>query len=222
MSRKILYIILLLGTSNFVFAQVTNEVGLLPRINLSYSIGQNLKLVHSVETRHFAYTDQQWDYSYRLTDMLTLLSYKVKPNASLNGGFTLRVDGDQLFYRLTQQYSTVKKYQGFRIGHRFTTDQTFGENSSTTFRFRYRIVYEKPLSGDQVDAKEFYFKGGSEILLGLSSDETDLEGRILLFLGYEIDYRSKIETGIDYRINRFIQENLRNRFMWGLTWYYTL
>ena len=220
--RSWIITISLIAIPFLVSGQGTVEWGMLPRINLSYKVGVNTKLVHSTETRHFFYEKGELGYRYALTDLSLLISHRFRPNKSLNAGALLRVEDDGIRIRLIEQLNVVKNYSQFRLGFRYAADQTFGNNDLTVFRFRYRISYEKPLSGDRVDQGEFYYKLGNEYLAAIDTKEVDLEVRGLIFLGFEISRTTKVETGLDYRLNRFISSATRNRLMWGLTYYRTL
>ncbi|TPN85119.1 DUF2490 domain-containing protein [Aquimarina algicola] len=204
-------------------SQTEFSSGLLPEITFSTKISDRFKLIHAVESRQII-TDNtkenSFNYDYILTDFTTLLSTKVGASGVLNLGYLFRVEEDQIIHRSIQQYNIVQLLRRGRIGHRVATDQTFTNNEAPEFRLRYRITLEKPLTGDEIDPKEFYIKLGNEYLTSFQQDETDLEIRILPFLGYEINKKSKIEIGPDYRISGFSESGSSHKLWLSIGWFY--
>jgi hypothetical protein len=197
-----------------------SDFGILPKINLSYKLNKNIKAVASVESRQFFYENEEFTYRYALTDYQFFLSYKLNPTRSINTGFTFRKQNGQNLIRLSQQYSIVKNHETYRIGHRMGMDITRGATAPTVIRSRYRLTYEKPFSGMRVDPSEFYLKLGNELILIFSENPSvNLEYRILSFIGYEINYTNRIETGIDLRIGKLLREGPALRVLMGITWY---
>lgn len=195
-------------------------MGILPKSNLSLKLNKNLRAVASVESRQYFYEKNTFDYRYVLTDFQIFLSYKLSPGKSLNSGFIIRTENERTLYRLSQQYSVVKKYNAFRQGHRFGLDVTWGGGTDVVSRMRYRLTYEKPLSGERVDPSEMYIKLGNEVLFIIAEDPVfNLEYRLLPNIGYEINYNHKIEGGLDIRIRDIISEGPAFRMFFAFTWY---
>ena len=111
---------------------------------------------------------------------------------------------------------------GFRLAHRFTADQTFSPSEKSEFRLRYRLTTELPLNGQSADAKEFYLKVNNELLNSFQGKEYDLELRLVPLLGYTVTDNHKLEIGPDYRLNRFLQSEARNRFWLSINWFIEL
>lgn len=207
--------------TTILFSQT--ELGFLPKMNLSYQLSKNIKTVAGIESRQFIYEEQKFSYRYALTDFQFFVSYKLSPAKSLNTGITFRNRESQDLVRISQQYSVVKKFDAYRIGHRFGMDVTWGAVESAVVRSRYRLTYEKPLAGDRVDPSEFYLKLGSELLLIFDNEtKVNLENRLLSSVGYEINYKNRIETGMDFRLREIIEGGPKYRAFWLVTWYFSI
>lgn len=209
---------------NEVEAQSTYQVGTLPSINLNKKLKNDWSLNFKIESRQLI---QQGDFKvnvnknfeYVLTDYSLIAAKKVGLNSRIAGGYLIRFRGGELIHRTIQQYSIVQKRIGYRLGHRFVSDQTFSSNENSTFRLRYRLTPEIPLNGQSVDLKEFYIKINNELLNSFQNSEYDLEIRIIPLLGYHIAGSNKIETGVDYRVNSFLTNNSRHTFWLSLNWF---
>jgi hypothetical protein len=206
-----------------LFAQNTWQAGVLPTLNLSTSISGDWKLNFKAESRQvFFYgsagENTVYDYRYILTDLSAVTSKKVGLNNSLAGGYQVRSRDNTFYHRLIQQFTLVNQYGFFRIGHRFSSDQTFSSKESAEIRFRYRIATDIPLNGQSVDPGEMYFKFSNEYLYSLQDKESDLEVRIIPLLGYEFTDNNKLEWGLDYRVSSFLDGNRRSAFWLSLNW----
>lgn len=207
-----------------IWAQSSFSSGVLPRVRLSSKLTENIKWINGIESRQLFVNntkESSLDYDYVLTDFSSLVSIKIGVNGVLNGGYLLRVEDNKTAHRTIQQYNIVHFYNAYRIGHRFATDQTFSKYEAPEFRTRYRITAEKPLSGDQIDPKEFYVKVSNEYLLSFQNQDTGLEVRVLPFLGYEINTKNKIEIGLDYRLGQLFTSRTENDLWLSFNWFYT-
>jgi hypothetical protein len=144
---------------------------------------------------------------------------KVSLNSRVSGGYLIRIRDKDLIHRIIQQYTIVQKMTSFRLAHRFASDQTFSLNESPEFRLRYRLTSEIPLNGQSVDPKEFYIKINNEVVNSFQNSDYDLEIRIVPFLGYGITDSNKIEIGLDYRANSFLNYSTRHNFWVSLNWF---
>jgi hypothetical protein len=113
----------------------------------------------------------------------------------------------------------VQRITGFRLVHRFSTDQTFSKEEKPEFRLRYRIASEVALSGESVDPNEFYFKFNNEYLKSWQDADNDLEIHLVPLLGYNLVNNNKIEMGLDYRVNSFLDNNTRHSFWMNVNWF---
>lgn len=220
--RKYVFLYLLLCISEFLCAQSSFTNGLLPKIIFSNQLSDHIKLINSIESRQLLWDDMlddKFSYDYVLTDLTTIVSHKIGTSQSFNLGYLFRIKGDEIVHRSIQQFTIVKNLDALRLGHRFVTDQTFSNHESPSFRLRYRITLEKPLNGERIDPNEFYLKFNNEYLGSYQSSKTDLEIRIIPFIGYELNAKNKLELGIDYRLSEFFDSNSQNRLWLSMNWY---
>ncbi|MFD2561402.1 DUF2490 domain-containing protein [Aquimarina rubra] len=206
-------------------AQTSFTSGLLPKIVVSNKLSNNIKLINSLESRQQLWEhqpNQNFSYDYLLTDLTTILSYKISSDKVFNIGYLLRFEEDKLVHRSIFQYSIARQLESIRVAHRFVTDQTFSRKESPEFRLRYRFTIEVPFNGYRVDPGEFYLKVNNEYLGAYQNTNTDLEIRIIPFIGYELNPKSKIEIGPDYRISQFFESETKNRLWLSINYYYAI
>ena len=209
---------------NRTTAQNTYQFGTLPSLNLTKKIKNDWSLNFRTESRQLIRTgefngDADKKFEYVLTDFSFIAAKKVGLNSRISGGYLIRFRDAEPVHRILQQYTIVQKMTGFRLAHRFASDQTFSSNESPEFRLRYRLTSEIPLNGQSVDPKELYIKTNNEFLNSLQNSEFDLEIRIVPLLGYDITDSNKIEIGLDYRVNSFLYNNARHTFWMSLNWF---
>ena len=217
-SAKYLISVLVLMQLQFsVFAQSTYQFGGLPSVNLNKKLKKEWSLNTKLESRQLfqrgemnGVSDKK--YKYVLTDLSLLAAKKVGLNSRIAGGYLIRFEDDKFFHRFTQQYVIVQKLSGWRLAHRISSDQTFSKIEKPEIRFRYRITSEIPLNGESVDSGEFYLKLNNEYVNSFKANEYDLEIRLIPLLGYEITNHLKIEYGLDYRVNSFLNNSTRHSY----------
>lgn len=214
------FIILLLITqfNDIASAQSTYQFGILPSINLNNKLKNNWSLNSKIESRQLIRSGELNEnltskYTYVLTDFSLIAAKKVGLNSRIGGGYLIRFEESAFIHRFIQQSIIVQKLSGFRLAHRFLSDQTFSNIERPEFRLRYRITAEIPLNGKSVDHGEFYVKINNEYVNSLQAYMYDLEIRMIPLLGYDISNRFKIETGLDYRVDSFIG-NAANHSYW--------
>lgn len=207
-----------------LFAQSSYQFGALPSLNINKKLKNDWSINSKIESRQlisrgvFGETVDT-DYQYVLTDISALAARKVGLNSRIGGGYLLRIREMDLYHRFTQQYTIVQKLTGYRLAHRFSSDQTFSSKDHPEFRLRYRITSEIPLNGESVDPNEFYLKLNNEYLSSWRASGHDIEVRLVPLLGYDLSANNKIETGLDYRINSFLNNNTRHSFWISVNWY---
>jgi hypothetical protein len=160
--------------------------------------------------------------NYILTDISLIIARKVGLNSRIAGGYLMRFEEGAFTYRFIQQYVIVQKLSGFRLAHRFLSDQTFMANEEPEFRLRYRITSEIPLNGESVDPGEYYLKINNEYINSVQALTYDLEIRLVPVIGYDITPRLKIETGLDYRVNSFLTNTTRHSYWISLNFFVEL
>ncbi|MEM1135689.1 MAG: DUF2490 domain-containing protein [Bacteroidota bacterium] len=196
----------------------------MPSININKGFSNDWKLNFKIESRQQTQEGifrevNNTNFEYLLTDLSVIAAKKVGAKNSLAGGYLIRWEGDQIIHRLIQQFTLVSLPGSFRLAHRISTDQTFASEEVAELRFRYRITTDFPLNGQSVDPQELYLKINHEYLNAFQSSDYDLEVRVVPLLGYAITDNNKIEVGLDYRINSFLNASSRNSFWVSINWY---
>ena len=223
----IVFIFLLLQFKNTVYAQSSFQLGALPSLNLNKKMKNDWSLNFKIESRLLFQRgeingDVDKNFNNVLTDFSLIGAKKIGLNSRIAGGYMIRFKEGNLYHRFIQQYVIVQKLSGFRLAHRFLSDQTFSESEEPEFRLRYRITSEFPLNGESVNPREFYLKINNEYINSLQEKTYDLEIRLVPLLGYEITEQFKIETGVDYRINSFLTDNTRHSYWMTLNFFIEL
>lgn len=208
-------------------AQSTYQFGILPSINLNYKLKNDWSLNSKVEARYLIQNGVVKGVifeknNYVLTDFSLVAAKKVGLNSRIGSGYLLRIEGSEIYHRFLQQYIIVQKMSRFRLAHRFLADQTISESERPQFRLRYRLTSEIPLNGEAVDPKEFYVKLNNEYVNSLQAKEYDLEVRFIPLLGYGFSNVLKMEAGLDYRVNGFLQNKSRNSYWMTLNFFIEL
>ncbi len=178
----------------------------MPEINLTTTLNERLKWRASLESR-FEVLEQgddftEWKFEAQLADFTNLILWKSGANTSLAGGYLLRINGEFAQHRTIQQFRLTTPLSGSRLGHRLASDQTYSKNQATRWRVRYRIIWEKPLNGQRVDAGEWYLKMANEYLYLVQDGSSDWEIRVSPVMGYEIARGKGIEIGFDARFKK--------------------
>ncbi len=216
MKYQLLIIIVFVTTT--LYCQSSYEVGILPSLNLNAKLKNDWALNFKFESRQSMLKgdfgdETAFNYQYLLSDLSVIASKRITPSQTLGVGYLLRLRSNGIIgHRSIQQYSFVRRYELFRLSHRLSADQLFIKGQDSEFRFRYRLSSEIPLSGQTVDTGEFFVKLNNEYLMITKGESADLEIRVGPYLGYAISNSTKLEAGIDYRVNSFISSTLSQRF----------
>lgn len=227
-TEKFIASILLLWISvTAVQGQNVYRAGLLPAVNVNYSLNSDWSLNLKGESRQELLEGNfdgvsEGEYNYVLTDFALLAARKLGLSAKVAGGYLIRFREGDVIHRAIQQYTYVQDLYSFRLAHRLSADQTFSPSEATEFRLRYRLASEIPLNGVSADPKEFYLKISNEYLNSLQDSEYDLEIRLVPLLGYTFSDKHQIELGVDYRVNSFINDEASHRFWTSINWYIDL
>lgn len=227
MNTKIKYLVFILWffpVSISVFGQSTFQTGGLPSLNINKKLKNDWFLNSKIESRLlFQQGEINGEADKNFTNVLTdfsLIGAKIIGlNSRIALGYLIRFEEGVLIHRSIQHYVVVQKLSGFRLAHRFLTDQTFSVNEEPEFRLRYRISSELPFNGESVDPGEYYLKINNEYINSLQAMKYDLEIRLIPLIGYGISERFKIETGLDYRVNSFLTNKTRNSYWMTLNFF---
>ncbi|OYX25687.1 MAG: hypothetical protein B7Z06_06915 [Flavobacteriales bacterium 32-35-8] len=220
----LLFFVVIIQFNNSVSAQDAYQFGGLPSLNLNVELKNDWSLNTKIESRQLFQTRElngnvDKNYDYVLTDFSLVAAKRVGLNSRIAGGYLIRFEDGELFHRFIQQYIIVQKLSGFRLAHRFLSDQTFSEIEKPEFRMRYRITTEIPLNGLSVDQGEFYVKINNEYVNSLQANAYDLEIRLVPLLGYDMADNFKIETGLDYRVDSFLNNKTRHSYWMVLNFF---
>jgi hypothetical protein len=200
------------------------RVGILPTVNINKKWENGWEGHFKVESRQYLaqWNDSQaarFSYRYSLTDLSCLAGFKTGLYSKVMAGYLIRVEGDGVMHRIMQQWSLIQPARTLRWAHRLALDQTFSHAESIAFRFRYRIGLEIPLQGESLNQGEIYFKMQHEHLHRLQGRSYDLELRLAPVIGLYISDVSKMELGLDYRLDSFIHHDFRHTFLFNVNWY---
>jgi hypothetical protein len=204
-----LYVLLLLNVHNIFFAQGSFELGILPAVNFNKKLKNDWSLNSRIESRMLLQSGVikgavDRSYNYVLTDFSLIAAKKVGLNSRVAAGYLIRFEEGDVHHRFIQQYTIVQRFSAFRLAHRAVSDQTFSSVEAPEFRLRYRITTELPLNGESADPGELYLKINNEYLNSIQARDYDLEIRVVPLLGYEFTEKLRLETGLDYRVDSFL------------------
>jgi hypothetical protein len=102
------------------------------------------------------------------------------------------------------------------------TDQTIYTSDAVKLRLRYRLSAEFPLEGQSLDAGEFYLLMSGEPIHSLQDAKSDLEVRLTSSFGYFINNKAKLEMGLDYRLEKILDDPGRQKLWLKLGWFFVI
>lgn len=203
-----------------------NAGGFFPEAQLSIKASDKLKIIGKIESQHGTVyhnleEEAERGYYHDRTDFQGFADYKLGPLMRVAVGYQYRWNGDGSGnnHRSIQQITYVQPKNRIRLGHRLRTDQTFDPLAPPEFRLRYRLVAEVPLEGGRIDPGEWYFITSNEPIFGIRGGTFNIENRLVGSLGHYFSKRQKLEGGIDYRTDRFLDGGLRQRFWFKVGWF---
>lgn len=219
--------IVLFWISIFIYATgMTQEtrLGMLPSLNLNKALKNNWRINLKIEARNSLITEEVacsngTNHGYIHTDYTFITSKRVGLNNALAAGVLFRYKEEQLTLRYLQQFILVKKYNTFRMAHRFAMDQTKSQSDPIKYRIRYRATLALPLNGTSIDPKEWYLKINNEYLNTFQTQKNELEFRLIPLVGYKFSEMNKLEYGLDFRRTAFLSERPKNSYWVSLKWF---
>jgi hypothetical protein len=206
-------------------AQSNTTAGILPKLNIGLKLNGPFSLNLQAESRniYFESRDNGWqNLIFDRAEFAGFLSYKAGAGTKVSLGYHLQFRNNQWSHRAIQQLSLVQRLESSRLGHRFSLEENFGEQTIQSARLRYRIVWERALSGERIDAGEWYVKIGNEYLLVFEPDPSSLEIRFVPVFGYEFNPKNKLELGPDIRYNGIFETTKNLQLFASMAWYYLL
>lgn len=213
--------ILLTGICKYGFSQDNLLLGTMPVFNLNAGLKNGYKFNAKLETRQIIFEEES-KFHQELVDLATMVSKKTNFNTMLAIGGLIRYRNEEWFYRLIQQYTIVQEVNSNRLSHRFRTDQTFNNSRDIEWRLRYRLSSIFPLTGEEVNNQEYYFKLNNEYVYSMQGSSHDLEIRIIPTIGFRYSDKNKLELGLDNRFDSFIESKLNITSWVCINWYISL
>lgn len=156
------------------------------------------------------------NYSWAHLEARFFATYELFGDNSVGGGYQYRLadpfeEETGYEHRLMQQYAFITFTEARRFGHRIRSEQRIRE-SGTIQRLRYRLSYDFPLQGQQLDAGEAYMILSNEVLWSLARDLSELDNRVFVGIGWALSRKRKIETGLQFRVEALNTNEPENIF----------
>jgi hypothetical protein len=198
-------------------AQDVFRFGFLPTFNTNVKFEKDYSLNAKLENRHIlnrgAFNSEvvNSDYRFERQDLALVGAKKLSASTSLGLGYMIRFESDRFIHRTIQQISFTQPLYKLRIAHRFCTDQTWDPEEAFEFRARYRIGFEYPLFGTELDPNELYLKSTLEYLARFQDGFIN-EFRAVPVLGYLGRDKNSFELGLDYRVADVFDESRGHGF----------
>jgi hypothetical protein len=223
MVQRLTILSLLLLAVNCIRGQ-TFYSGLFPEIAVSTKLGKGYNYTFKVESMHGLFFDNEeisnnFEYFHDRTDLQSFVSHKLTPFKNLTIGMQYRIEESVNTFRSIQQISFLVLGEHTRIGHRIRTDQTFHPDAPDQYRIRYRLSYEKPLQGLDLNPGEVYLILSDEIIYSYEPGASDMENRVNVALGYYLNTNNKFQIGVDFRTDKILEPGSRNRGWLKMGWY---
>jgi len=199
--------------------------GLMPEVSVSYKwsdrIQQTLKIESALEMYHPETAG--FVYSYDQTDIQLFIEGKHNPFFKTALGYQYQLEGGgENSHRFIQQAAFLQRKTGFRLGHRVRVDQTLYTSEAVKLRLRYRLSAEFPLEGQSLDAGEFYLLISGEPIYAVQDAMGEMEARLATSIGYFISHKTKLELGLDYRLEELWVHPVRQKLWLGFGWFYII
>jgi hypothetical protein len=221
---KVIVVSLILSLSVLIAsAQSSYNGGVQLEVKPSFSFQNDWKLNSRLASRFLFFEGSDSQSFTTLADVerveLELISTKkVSSTMSLGGGYLVRVQKGAVKHRLIQQLSLSNEYETFSLAHRFRFDETFQVDKATTYRFRYRIGFEKPLNKKGNDDNSMYFILNNEYIPSVQDGQYNLEMRLLPALGFNLNNRNSLEVGLDYRVENLFTSTNKQIYLLYCSW----
>lgn len=199
--------------------------GFFPEASLTKKLSETQKLNFKIENQHLVFDnrDDSADnpqFSHYRTDIMGFFDQSLRPGISVALGLFHRFQEGEDGNRIIQQLAILQKGRSVRVNHRFRTDQTFTRNQPLELRFRYRLSVEIPLEGAEVDPGEFYMLSSAESIFSHKGGEYEIENRLAVSLGKFFNRKEKLEWGVDYRTDGYLQDGFRTRLWAKISYFY--
>jgi hypothetical protein len=207
-----------LGFPIILTAQNGPTTGLLNGMRIGWKWGEKRKFVAGFESRIHLKEQIQ----YIRSEISLASSHRLSKGQQYSYGYLWIFGEDLQLHRTFHQISFSRRNSSYIASHRVLLDGTFGPKVLPRFRVRYRWTIIQPIAGQQINDREFYLKVNHEVIQDFKEATYDLELRWVPLLGYQWTKNNKIEGGLDYRINSWVNgSQAKQLFRSSLTWYRT-
>ena len=178
--------------------------------SLNYKVSDNWSFNTSVGKRSVWSTAEingveQFEGHLSFLELDHFSTYRINPatRASLGYKYRWRDPSEGLGeyeHRITQQVAYTHFKEVVRLVSRLRLEQRI-RNESFAMRYRYRISADLPLSGETLNAREFYLVGSNEVLFeAVDVEEDTWEIRTSGSIGYLLNSDLKVELSLTYRM----------------------
>jgi len=156
------------------------------------------------------------NYNWAHLESRLFATYELFGGNSVGGGYQFRFadpfeEEAGYEHRLMQQYAFITFTEARRFGHRIRSEQRIRE-SGTIQRLRYRLSYDFPLQGQQLDQGEPYIILSNEVLWSIARDLSELDNRVFVGIGWALSRKRKLETGLQFRVEAMNTNEPENVF----------
>ena len=168
-----------------------------------------------------ANSGRRYHLNYAQTQLFA--TYTWRTNLKLSGGYSFRAnDATETLtshnHRLMEQLAFLSYLRGRRWANRLRLEQRFQDKGYVS-RWRYRISFDVPLNGEQLNPGEKYLVASNEWLFSFASQRRDHQNRFYVGVGWYSQARRKIETGLQYRLGG-IGTGTAEHVLWFTTAFY--
>ncbi len=213
MKQYFLTLSLCLAGFSFSFAQGVETLWS-PELSFTWKYSNRWTFNGKANPRLFLYNNQ--NESYIPTDPLMersefqlLASYALFSNSSIGGGYLLglRTMPDTSVinteHKIMAQYTFSFFLGAARIGNRPRIAYRYFTRDVNEVRLSYKLSYDIPLNGRQVNPKEAYFVVSNEFLGAFAQKSFSPENRFYAAIGWQLSSKNKLELGAEYRADDY-------------------
>lgn len=230
MIKKIKYFALwaiALGLFSVAHGQNTYQFGALPNFNLHHQFSSGWSIDYKLELRqrfaHGFYQDEnKLNYSSVFTDNSIYLSHKIGNKVKLGVGYMARFHEGLLIHRSLQVMSFKQNLSKINLSHQLIMDQTFFQDDTPFYRWRYRLGLVVPLGKIKSHTSDWYFKFTNEYSFWIRLNKPAMEIRLIPMIGKQINTHNKLEWGMDYRAFGLVNGSTDHRYWLTVSWHVSI
>ncbi|MFP4089756.1 MAG: DUF2490 domain-containing protein [Cyclobacteriaceae bacterium] len=164
------------------------------------------------------------NYAWEHVEIRLFATYSLFGDNRVGGGYQFRwrdpLESDEFGYehRTQQQFAFISYTGTRRLSHRIRSEQRIRDIGFIQ-RFRYRLSYEFPLTGDQIDPGEKYLVLSNEVVYSISDAPPEIDNRLYLGLGWFFNRQRQLETGLQFRVEAYNTETPEPIFHLNTTYF---